>query len=77
MVIFSSFTLISLGFVGIVVLAKVKEFLKSLGNDIKVKEENITNKKLEAFNSVCGSVKLNIPVEPEELEEARAKKYVL
>nr|WP_314392470.1 hypothetical protein [uncultured Campylobacter sp.] len=59
------------------VLAKVKEFLKSLGNDIKVKEENITNKKLEAFNGVCGSVKLNIPVEPEELEEARAKKYVL
>jgi hypothetical protein len=59
------------------VLAKVKEFLKSLGNDIKVKEENIANKKLEAFNSVCGSVKLNIPVEPEELEEARAKKYVL
>ena len=58
------------------VLAKVKEFLKSLGNDIKVKEENITNKKLEAFNSVGGSVKLNIPVEPEELEEARAKKYV-
>ena len=58
------------------VLVKVKEFLKSLGNDIKVKEENITNKKLEAFNSVCGSVKLNIPVEPEELEEARAKKYV-
>lgn len=58
------------------VLAKVKEFLKSLGNDIKVKEENITNEKLEAFNSVCGSVKLNIPVEPEELEEARAKKYV-
>ena len=47
------------------VLAKVKEFLKSLGNDIKVKEENITNKKLEAFNSVCGSVKLNIHVEPE------------
>lgn len=36
------------------VLAKVKEFLKSLGNDIKVKEENITNKKLEAFNSVRG-----------------------
>ena len=59
------------------VLAKVKEFLKSLGNDIKVKEENITDKKREAFNSVCGSVKLNIPVEPEELEEARAKKYVL
>ena len=59
------------------VLAKVKEFLKSLGNDIKIKEENITNKKLEAFNGVCGSVKLNIPVEPEELEEARAKKYVL
>ena len=59
------------------VLAKVKEFLKSLGNDIKVKEENITDKKLEAFNSVCSSVKLNIPVEPEELEEARAKKYVL
>lgn len=59
------------------VLAKVKEFLKSLGNDIKVKEKNITDKKLEAFNSVCGSVKLNIPVEPEELEEARAKKYVL
>ena len=59
------------------VLAKVKEFLKSLGNDIKVKEENITDKKLEAFNSVCGSVKLNIPVEPEELEEAIAKKYVL
>ena len=59
------------------VLAKVKEFLKSLGNDIKVKEENITNKKLEAFNGVCGSVKLNIPVEPEELEEAIAKKYVL
>jgi hypothetical protein len=27
------------------VLVKVKEFLKSLGNDIKVKEENITNKK--------------------------------
>ena len=59
------------------VLAKVKEFLKSLGNDIKVKEENITNKKLEAFNSGCGSVKFNIPVEPEELEEAIAKKYVL
>ena len=46
------------------VLIKVREFLKSLGNDIKV-------------DSVCGSVKLNIPVEPEELEEARAKKYVL
>ena len=25
------------------VLAKVKEFLKSLGNDIKVKEENISD----------------------------------
>ena len=59
------------------VLIKVREFLKSLGNDIKVEEENITDKKLEAFNSVCGSVKLNIPVEPEELEEARTKKKVL
>ena len=54
-------------------LVKVKGFLKSLGNDIKVKEENITNKKLEAFNSVCGGIKLSAYIEPKELEEARAK----